>query len=90
MPTILIPPNLRKLTGDKNQIQAQADTVGKMIEELEASFPGMRDRIYTPAGEVRQNIAIYVNGEDIRYLENKETALKASDEVSILPAVAGG
>ena len=90
MPTIRIPMPLRKLTGDVDVVDSTAATLGDAVDRLEADYPGIKERICDEAGEIRRFVNIYVNGEDVRFLSNLSTALKASDEVSIVPAVAGG
>jgi molybdopterin synthase sulfur carrier subunit len=72
------------------EVQAAGDTVSDVIEDLERQFPGLRDRLMDEGGELRRFINIYVNEEDIRFLEGAKTALKAGDSVSIVPAIAGG
>jgi molybdopterin synthase sulfur carrier subunit len=64
--------------------------VGGVIEELERQFPGMKERIFDESGQIRRFINIYVNQEDIRFLDGEKTALKQGDEVAIVPAIAGG
>lgn len=90
MPNVLIPTPLRKLTNDLAEVSAAGATVGEVIENLEKAFPGIKDRIYDEAGEVRRFILVHVNGEDIRFLENLNTPVTDRDEVSITPALAGG
>jgi len=86
---VRIPSPLRPLTGGKAEVEVEARSVAEMIEALEASFPGMRDRL-TEGGKLRRSVNVFVNGEDIRFLQEEETPLKDGDEVSIIPAVAGG
>lgn len=90
MPSILIPTPLRKLTNDLAEVSAAGGSVGEIIENLDKAFPGMKERIFDDAGEVRRFILIHVNGEDIRFLEGLKTAVTDRDEVSITPALAGG
>ena len=90
MPSILIPTPLRKLTNDLAEVSAAGGSVGEIIENLDKAFPGMKERIFDDAGEVRRFILIHVNGEDIRFLEGLKTAVSDLDEVSITPALAGG
>jgi molybdopterin synthase sulfur carrier subunit len=87
---IRIPTPLRKLTHDEEIVQVVAPTVGGAIAELQTRFPGIRERLLDDAGAVRRFVNIYVNEEDIRFLQNQETPLKEGDEVSIIPAIAGG
>ncbi len=89
MATVRIPTPLRTLTGGEDQVQAAGDTVKDVIENLEKNHPGIRERLLDDKG-VRRFVNIYVGDEDIRFLDGLGTALKASDEISIVPAIAGG
>ena len=88
--TVRIPTPLRELTGQKNMVEAQGGTVAELIGNLDAEFKGIKERICDTNGEVRRFVNIFVNDEDIRFLDNTETALNDGDDVSILPAIAGG
>ncbi len=90
MPLVRIPTPLRALTKGSAEVQAKGDSVAAVVEDLERQFPGLRERLVDEGGELRRFINIYVNEEDIRFLDGKKTALKASDQVSIVPAIAGG
>lgn len=90
MATVRIPTPLRKLSGDRDELNIIASNVSQMIEELEKECPGIKDRICDENGEVRRFINLYVNNEDIRFLDGKDTKLEESDSVSIIPAIAGG
>jgi molybdopterin synthase sulfur carrier subunit len=90
MPSVLIPTPLRKLTNDLAEVSAAGGSVGEIIENLDKAFPGMKERIYDEAGEVRRFILIHVNGEDIRFMDGLKTNVADRDEVSITPALAGG
>jgi molybdopterin synthase sulfur carrier subunit len=85
-----IPTPLRKLTNDAEIVDADGGTLGEAIEQLEGSYPGIKERICDESGEIRRFVNIYVNGEDVRFLDNINTKLAAGDDVSIVPAVAGG
>ena len=87
---VRIPTPLRPMTGGKNEVEIAGNTIGEMIENLGAAHPGIKERLYDESGEVRRFINIYVNEEDIRFLTGKDTPLKEGDEVSIIPAIAGG
>jgi molybdopterin synthase sulfur carrier subunit len=87
---VRIPTPLRPLTKGQGEVDAQARTIVEMIDTLNISHPGSKDRLCDDAGELRRFVNIYVNEEDIRFLKGKETALKDGDEVSIVPAIAGG
>jgi molybdopterin synthase sulfur carrier subunit len=90
MAKIRIPTPLRKLTNDAEVVTADAPSLGEAIDRLEGAYPGLKDRICDEAGEIRRFVNIYVNGEDVRFLDNLQTKLSANDDVSIVPAVAGG
>jgi molybdopterin synthase sulfur carrier subunit len=87
---VRIPTPLRKLTHDEEIVQVSAGTVGGAITELQTRFPGIKERLVDDTGNVRRFVNVYVNEEDIRFLQNQETALKDGDEISIIPAIAGG
>jgi len=87
--TVRIPTPLRSLTGGQDEVKAAGSTVGEVIEHLEKAHPGVRDRLLDDKG-VRRFVNIYVGDEDIRFLEGLKTQLKAGDQISIVPAIAGG
>ena len=87
---VKIPTPLRTLTQDRDSFAASAEDLRGVVEALEGEFPGMRERLLDDGGELRRFVNIYVNGEDVRFLDGLTTALKDGDEVSIVPAVAGG
>ena len=87
---VRIPTPLRKLTNDEEVIEVTADTVAGAIAELQARFPGIQERLLDEKGDVRRFVNVYVNEEDVRFLQNQNTALKDGDENSIIPAIAGG
>ncbi len=89
MATVRIPTPLRTLTGGEDQVTAAGDTVKDVIENLEKNHPGLRERLLDDKG-VRRFVNIYVGDEDIRFLDGLGTQLKATDEISIVPAIAGG
>ncbi len=90
MATVRIPTPLRKLTDGKEEVAASGSTVGEVLDNLDKAYPGIRARICDDSGAVRKFVNIFANDEDIRFLQNLETPLKDSDEVSIVPAIAGG
>jgi molybdopterin synthase sulfur carrier subunit len=91
MPVLVrIPTPLRTLTKGQPEVQAKGDTVGDLVQDLDRQFPGLRERLMDDAGELRRFINVYVNEEDIRFLQGKTTSLKDGDQVSIVPAIAGG
>jgi molybdopterin synthase sulfur carrier subunit len=71
-------------------VEIEASNVGEVMQELQARYPGIQERLLDESGEVRRFVNVYVNEEDIRFLQNKETVLKDGDEMSIIPAIAGG
>ena len=90
MPSVLIPTPLRKLTNDLEEVSASGANIGEVIDNLDKAFPGLKDRVCDETGAVRRFVNIFVNGEDIRFLDEKATTLKENDEISIVPAIAGG
>ncbi len=87
---VRIPTPLRPLTKGQGEVETKAGSVVEMIETLNGAHPGIKDRLCDETGELRRFVNIYVNEEDIRFLKGKETSLKDGDEVSIVPAIAGG
>jgi len=90
MVQVRIPTPLRKYTGGAEAVQAEGPTVAALVADLDKRNPGIRERICDDTGAVRRFVNIFVNGEDIRFLSNLDTAVKAGDEVSVVPAIAGG
>jgi len=88
--SVRIPTPLRKLTGGADEVAIEGANVGEVIENLEAAHPGLKERLCDEAGEIRRFVNVYVNDEDVRFLEGRATVLKDGDEVSIVPAIAGG
>jgi len=86
---VRIPP-LRKFTDGQEAVPADGASIAEVIEDLEAKHPGLKDRICEADGSVRRFVNLYVNGDDIRFLDNLGSAVKDGDEVSIVPAIAGG
>ena len=87
---IRIPTPLRRMTNGQAQVEIESDNLGDLVEQLDASYPGFRARLVDENGELRYFVNIYLNGEDVRFLQGLETSTKSGDEVSIVPAVAGG
>lgn len=91
MPTkILIPTPLRGFVGDNDVVEAEGATVGEVLANMTAEHAGLRKHLYGEDGSLRKFVAIYVNDDDIRFLEKEATPVKAGDTVSIIPSVAGG
>lgn len=87
---VRIPTPLQKFTGNKPEVECSGSTVRELINNLEKDYPGIKERFYDETGKLRRFINVYVNEEDIRFLKRDETAVKDGDEVSIIPAIAGG
>src|SRR5215470_15539093 len=87
---VRIPTPLRKLTNNEEVVEVKAATIGEAIGELQSRYPGIKERLVDEKGEVRRFVLVYVNEEDIRFLQNQQTPLKDGDEISIIPAIAGG
>ena len=90
MATIRIPTPLRKLTNGKEDVTATGVTIGALLVSLEAQYPGIKERICDDTGQIRRFVNIFANDEDIRFLKNLDTPVKDGDEISIVPAIAGG
>ncbi len=87
---VLIPPALQKFTNNQAKFECSAASVTDLLNVLEDECPGIKSRLCNETGQIRQFVNFYVNSEDIRFLEGAGTALQDGDEVSIVPAVAGG
>ena len=90
MHSVLNPTPLRKHTNDLEEVSAAGATVGELLDNLDKAFPGLKDRVCDEAGAIRRFVNIYVNGEDVRFLDEKATVVNENDEISIVPAIAGG
>ena len=88
--TVRIPMPLRKLTGEEAVVAGEGSTLGECIDGLEARYPGMKERLCDETGDLRRFVNVYINGEDVRFQAGLATPLTGGDEVSIVPAVAGG
>ena len=87
---VRIPTPLMKLTDNQSEVSAEGETISEIINNLENQFNGIKDRICEENGAPRRFINIYINEEDIRFLEGEKTTVKDGDEISIIPAIAGG
>ena len=87
---VRIPTPLRRMTNGQDKVELEATNLAEMIDTLEADYPGFKERLIDENGELRYFVNIYINGEDVRFLEGLATAAKSGDEISIVPAVAGG
>jgi molybdopterin synthase sulfur carrier subunit len=90
MPMVRIPTPLRRYTDGREEVDAQGATVGEVIDDLEKRHPGLKDRLCDEKGAVRRFVNVYVRDEDIRFLQELGTPVKEGDEISIVPAIAGG
>ncbi len=88
--TVRIPTPLRKFTGYQADVDVDGGTIGELIDNLEGQHAGIKERIVDEDGSIRRFVNIYVNEEDIRFLDGPDTALKEGDQVTIIPAIAGG
>lgn len=87
---VRIPTPLRKITQGKDEVEADGANVSEVLADLEKNYPGLKERICEEDGALRRFVNLYLNDEDIRFKENLETVLKDGDELSIIPAIAGG
>jgi MoaD family protein len=90
MPVVKIPPVLRSSVGGTNEVQVEGDNVGDVLRALADRHPDTRDQLFSGEGELNRYVNVYVNDEDVRVQEGLQTAVKPSDTVMILPAMAGG
>ena len=88
--TVNIPTPLRKLTNNQSEVEVDAGTVGQLVDGLEGAYGGIAEKLLDEGGEIRRYVNIFVNDEDIRFLDGKDTPLNDGDNVSIVPAIAGG
>ena len=88
--TVRIPTPLRRITDGKDKVEVEGDTLQSVVDALDGAYPGIKERICGEDGDIRHFVNVYVNGEDVRYLDGLGTATKSGDEISIVPAVAGG
>ena len=88
--TVRIPGPLRRITNGENKVEVEGENLGGLISALEDQYPGMRERLLDEEGKLRYFVNLYLNNEDVRFLEGLQTPLSSGDEVSIVPAVAGG
>ena len=87
---VRIPTPLQKLTQNKGEVEVSGKTIKEVLADLEKRYPGMKERLYDDKGNLRRFINFYINDEDIRFLKGDATSLKEGDELSIVPAIAGG
>ena len=90
MATVRIPTPLRKLTAGQAEVQGDGASIRELFDNIEGSHAGLKEKVFDDAGEIRRFIIVAVNGEDVRYLKGADTPVDSDDEISILPAIAGG
>jgi sulfur-carrier protein len=88
--SVRIPTILRTYTGGESEVTAEGDTLAAVLEDLDANFNGIKGRILDEGGELRRFVNVYVGNDDVRFLENLETATPDGTQISVIPAVAGG
>ncbi len=88
--TVKIPTPLQKLTDNQSQVSAEGNNIGEVIDDLEKNYPGLKERLCLEDGEIRRFVNIFLNGEDIRFQDGKATKVSHGDELSVIPAIAGG
>jgi len=88
--TVRIPTQLRTLTGGNGELSLEGTTVGEVLKALDAAHPGMADRLFDESGGLRRFVNVFVEDEDVRFLDGLSTTVSAGQTVSIVPAVAGG
>jgi sulfur-carrier protein len=88
--TVIIPTPLRRFTNGVETVEVEALTIADIFNELDQKFPGIQERLCESTGELRRFINVYVNGEDIRFLDRLQTTVAPGSEISIVPAIAGG
>ena len=88
--TVRIPTPLQRLTNGQGEVQAEGATIQALLADLERQFPGIKERLCDETGKLRRFVNVFVNEEDIRFLQGDQTPIKAGDDVSIIPAIAGG
>ena len=87
---VRIPTPLQKLTNNQGEVMCDANNINELLASLEKQYPGIQERLCDAEGKLRRFVNVYVNEEDIRFLQGQETALKTGDDISIIPAIAGG
>jgi sulfur-carrier protein len=88
--TVKFPAVLRANVGGAREVQAAGNTIGEVLDDLVATYPALRDQLFTEDGELNRFVNVYVNGQDVRYLDGRGTPVADGDEVRLLPAMAGG
>ncbi len=87
---VRVPTPLRRFTGGKDEVEAQGESIRTVIEDLEQRHPGLKERLLDDKGDLRRFVNVYLNGDDIRFLDQLNSQVKDGDDISIVPAIAGG
>ena len=87
---VRIPTPLRRMTNGQSKVEIESADLGELVDKLNSEFPGFKDRLVDENGQLRYYVSIYLNGEDVRFLDGMSTSTNEGDEISIVPAVAGG
>ena len=87
---VRVPTPLRRITNNQDKVEVEASTIAEFIDSMESDYPGFKERVMDESGQLRYFVNIYLNGEDVRFLQGVDTATQSGDEISIVPAVAGG
>ena len=90
MPTVFIPSSLRRYTAGQSKAQVSGGTINDVLEDLERQYPGVKSRLCDDSGQIKRYVNVFVNDEEIRALQGADTTVADKDEVSIVPAMAGG
>ena len=90
MSTVRIPSPLRKYTNSQSKVQAGGATINEVIEDLETQYPGVKSRLCDDSGQIKRYVNVFINGDEIRTLQGADSSVGENDEVSIVPAMAGG
>ncbi len=90
MSNVKLPPVLRKLSGGAKEVQVEGSTVGEILDALDRQYPTIKKQIITDDGQIARFVNIFLNDEDVRYLEGLVTPVKGNDTIVILPAMSGG
>ncbi|MCH6568112.1 MAG: MoaD/ThiS family protein [Nitrospinae bacterium] len=88
--TVRIPTPLQGLTQNRAEVDAKGSNIKELVEDLDRQYPGIKERICDETGAIRRFVNIYLNDEDIRFIDGDSTAVREGDDVSIIPAIAGG
>jgi len=88
--TVKFPAVLRANVGGAREVEAAGSTIGEVLDTLVATYPALRDQLFTEDGELNRFVNVYLNGQDVRYLDGRATPVAGADEVRLLPAMAGG